>query len=449
MTTRAILNTLQAANPALNYFASKFFIPDLFFGKAYREFKKKFIDNYENYDNSERLLNMVNYAIQNVPFYNKQYRNLSISSVHEFRGKIKSIDKQVVDTHFNDFFSSSQKKSNYDLLTTGGTSGKPLRLYVPKTRYVQEMGTLHVMWKKVVGYNNEFKATIKNNHLNVPYLINPVTKDFVFDGFKLTEQYFETIYNVIKRYKVKYLFCYPSSAYEFGKYLLKYNKDVSFINAVLTSSENTHQFQERIFTEKLGIKFFSWYGHTEKLVAAGYCSYTNYYHVEPIYGYCELLDENDEPVTKAGEIGEIVGTSLYNFGMPLVRYRTGDYAELLGNECPNCGRKLLVFKKILGRWQGDKVYNNDGSYVTTTALNLHDELYLAIDGLQYYQEEPGKLHVRIIPNARYNANYKSALLSHFKKILKEDTEVVIDEVQQLEKQPNGKFLLLVSKVGVL
>jgi phenylacetate-CoA ligase len=39
---------------------------------------------------------------------------------------------------------------NYDHGTTGGTSGKPLKLIVPKNRYVVEMATMHTLWKRPI-----------------------------------------------------------------------------------------------------------------------------------------------------------------------------------------------------------------------------------------------------------------------------------------------------------
>jgi hypothetical protein len=48
--------------------------------------------------------------------------------------------------------------------TTGGTSGKPLRLLIPKNRYIVELNTMNSMWKNV-GWKGEIRGVIRNKQL--------------------------------------------------------------------------------------------------------------------------------------------------------------------------------------------------------------------------------------------------------------------------------------------
>lgn len=447
MNSRSILNNIQSLSPSLTYLLSKL-VPsnNILYGAKYRNFKKEYLLNYQNFNSEDLLTSIVNHAISNVPYYSSLYNSIKISSVSDFQLKIRQIDKQIVNDNFDRFFALNQNKKNYDLLTTGGTSGTPLKLFLPKSRYIQELGILHSMWNKGFNYNGEYKAIIKNHRINETFLLNPITKEFIFDGFDFSDDYFEKAYSIIYQNKIPYIFCYPSSGFEFAKFLFKKNKNINFIKAFIATSENVNDFQKNYISQTLGIKFFTFYGHTEKLVCAGYCANSDYYHVEPLYGFCELLDEKNNQINKKGQIGEIVGTSFYNYGMPLIRYRTGDYAEYYGEECPSCGRKVQIFSKILGRWGGDKIYNNDNTYVTTTSLNLHDDLYLSIEGLQYYQPQKGVLHVRIIPNSIFNSSFRDSILKHYKSKLNSDTMVHLDIMETLQRLPNGKFLLLISDV---
>ena len=70
--------------------------------------------------------------------------------------------------------------------------------------------------------------------------------------------------------------------------------------------------------------------------------------------YVEILDSDDRPVP-AGERGEITLTGGFNFCLPLLRYRTGDFASLnftrgepllRGLE----GRPLVRFRRPDGVW---------------------------------------------------------------------------------------------------
>jgi len=145
-------------------------------------------------------------------------------------------------------------------------------------------------------------------------------------------------------------------------------------------------------------------------------------------------------------MGEIVGTSFHNPGMPFIRYRTGDFAEYAGDYCPSCNRHLPLIRNIRGRWSGDRVYNADGSFVTTTALNLHNDLYQVINGMQYLQEKKGALTVLIVKSPAYTERHEQALVSHFKGKLAHGTRVEIRYVERLIRKPNGKFVHIISSV---
>jgi phenylacetate-coenzyme A ligase PaaK-like adenylate-forming protein len=60
----------------------------------------------------------------------------------------------------------------------------------------------------------------------------------------------------------------------------------------------------------------------------------------------EIIKETGEPC-RAGEIGELVVTPLYNYTTPLIRYRSGDFVEK-GPACP-CGRSLPTIARVVGR----------------------------------------------------------------------------------------------------
>src|SRR5262249_16571526 len=70
--------------------------------------------------------------------------------------------------------------------------------------------------------------------------------------------------------------------------------------------------------------------------------------------YIEMLDGAGHPVN-AGERGEITLTGGFNFCLPLLRYRTGDYASLsFGAETPALiglsGRAPVRFRGANGEW---------------------------------------------------------------------------------------------------
>ena len=149
--------------------------------------------------------------------------------------------------------------------------------------------------------------------------------------------------------------------------------------------------QREMVEEVFGCRYFSCYGHTEKLVFASECEESTDYHIWPTYGYFELLDENDKPVTTPGVRGEIVATGFINTVMPFIRYRTGDWATYVGNRCDACGRKHTIIRDIRGHRTQEILITANGSEISWTALNMHNDTFLNVQQFQFRQEKPGSV----------------------------------------------------------
>lgn len=440
--SKAIILTAITRNPNwMNSLLMKVNIwPEKLYGEQY--LKNRIISALQNTES--KLVAIVNYAIERVPYYRNLYDH-PITDLNDFRNRIGFINRKVVGDFNTDFISETINPAEYTEGTTGGTSGKPLRFLNSKNRHEIELAVMHNLWSRT-GWNFDTRGVLRNHSLpfNKVYKINPITKEYIFDNYRLNNEYVKDIYTVLKRNNISFIHAYPSAAYQFCKLCKEMGLDLSFITCFLCGSESVMEFQHNLITKELGIKIYSWYGHSEKLVLGGYCEHNSNYHMEPSYGYFELIDSNNQPITQIGEVGEIVGTTLHNFGMPLIRYKTGDYAEYVGDNCPDCGREMPVIKNIQGRWDKNQILKKDGTYITTTSLNLHSDLYNYIDGIQYVQNQPGELVVLIVKNNFYNAGHEELLKTHFLIAMGQGNEVKIEYVESLVLQPNGKFELLIN-----
>jgi len=441
-----ILNNIIKLPNIVNVILMKFnSFPEVIYGKACVEYKEKIISDKISTDNiGEKVLEIVRSSIENVPYYNKKYNAKEIKNLDDFLKIFEFIDKEIIMNDYASFVDNHINQSQFSKGATGGTSGKPLQLLMPNSRHIVELGTIHALWGRF-GYNYSKRAVLRNHKLSGGFIINPITKEFIFDGFDLTDKNFSLLYSVMRKNNVEFFQCYPSSGYEFATYLKNNELDVSFIKGFLVSSENVLEHQREI-VKSLGINYFSLYGHSEKLVMAANCPHSDYYHIIYSYGYLELISEDGKVISEEGVIGEIVGTTINNFGFPLLRYKTGDFAEYINIDC-KCGYKGKALKSIYGRWSGNKIYNKDGTFITTTALNLHNDLYSVIDGLQYIQKNKGELIVNIIPGKKYNNSHELRLYEHFITKLNDDAVVRVCEVESLIRQSNGKFLLLLSNLN--
>lgn len=409
----------------------------LVYGFSYIKMRKQI----HKQDPEKLLIESVNHAIKNVKYYRDRYGDLRINSIDEFKSKIGFIDKDEVMNHWDDFLVDNIDLKKCNIGTTGGTSGKALKLVTPKNRYIIELAHIHQLWEKT-GWNFNVRAVIRNHKLpnSKIYTINPITKEIIFDAFRTTDEYYKQIYDVIRKYNIHFIQSYPSSLFQFCKSCNKQELNLSIIKYVFCSSETITDEQYYFINKVIGIKIFNLYGHSEKLVMATNIKGVKGLVTEPTYGFTELIIKNEEG--KENNIGEIVGSTYYNRFMPLIRYKTGDYAGYIYNE----NNYSIVFDRIYGRWDKSLIYKEDKTTTSATILNLHSDLYEYIDGIQYIQEKIGELIILIIKGDNYNEKIGNAFLNHFKSAMGENSKVEIRYVDKLIFQPNGKFLPLISKI---
>ena len=146
--------------------------------------------------------------------------------------------------------------------------------------------------------------------------------------------------------------------------------------------------------KKWGCKVFQHYGMTETgLGGAVQCQCLYGMHPREADLYFEIIDLETGNVVKDGEFGEIVVTTLTRRGMPLIRYRTGDYGRWLKGECP-CGTKLKSLDRVRYRLS-DRILI-EGQFVDITLL---DEALFSVDKLLDYDarvmEDGGEKRIRI------------------------------------------------------
>ena len=118
--------------------------------------------------------------------------------------------------------------------------------------------------------------------------------------------------------------------------------------------------------------------------------------------YVEVLDKTGKPVG-AGEQGEITLTGGFNDYLPLLRYRTGDYARLVHHDTQIilrdlCGRHPLRYRLASGEW----INNID----ITHALAA-----LAIPQYAVHQDAHGEIVLKLAATHRQHAEHASNILA--------------------------------------
>jgi len=155
------------------------------------------------------------------------------------------------------------------------------------------------------------------------------------------------------------------------------------------------------------------------------------------------LDENDQPV-QAGTEGFLVGSTLHNRGMPLIRYRTTDRSALLSHCCP-CGRQSQLTQDVTTKSE-DLLRLRDGRLIPPSVLTHPFKPLDAIEGSQIVQTELDRLLVRIVPGGQFGEPERNHLLRELRLRLGEDMHIDIECVDELPRTARGKFKWVISEV---
>jgi phenylacetate-CoA ligase len=276
---------------------------------------------------------------------------------------------------------------------------------------------------------------------------DPLLRHHYYSNFHMTDENMRRYVEHVRQIGQCFLHVYPSSAFTLALFLRRSGLAVPRnIKGLLVGSETVVPAHRHYVEETFGVRYYSWYGHSEKLVLGVECEHSTDYHIWPTYGYFELLDPAGHPVTTPGEQGEIVGTGFINKVMPFIRYRTGDYATYVGDRCEACGRQHPILRNVHGRWPSGALVTTDGSLIAMTAINVHDDTFSNVRQFQFYQDTPGKAVLRIVPGTGFSEADQERIQRSLAPKLGGRVSFVIQLVDSVPLTPRGKAVYVDQKI---
>ncbi len=208
-----------------------------------------------------------------------------------------------------------------------------------------------------------------------------------------------------------------------------------------SAQQLTPQMQERI-ESIFGVPVYQSYSLNEVGHVAAQCREGGRFHIHLENCLVEVLNADDKPC-EPGEIGRIIVTPLANAAMPLIRYDTGDLAELAVGPCL-CGRTLPAFTAIHGRYRRLALQPKD-SWAYLIAIQrafslrlIAADLLAPIRQYQLHQYRNQSYELRI----RASHPLSSAFHRHVRKFWEEATEEPTHPlaIVQMEEIPWGRAL---------
>jgi phenylacetate-CoA ligase len=402
----------------------------------------------------EMLGQLLRFACDQVPAYRPLRSTVERLPAFEAIKAFPLIDKTTVQRDRERFLPRDFHRLPHYEVSTGGTSGNQLTLYLDDDSQAEETAFMHRQWARV-GYTPRCrKATFRG--VDFPgarhgrcWQINPIYNEMQFSPFHMNRQTLPQYWERILAWRPTYLHGYPSALSLLARWVRdeRISMQSLTIRAALLASEAIFPEQRTLIEEAFNTRAFSWYGHSERLILAGECEKTPVYHHLPDYGFLEIVDNNGNVVTEEGASGELVGTTFWNRCQPLIRYRTEDRARRLDFRC-SCGRCFDRFDEVEGRWKQEYVIGKHGSKISPTALNMHGPMFDKVTRYQYYQKQVGILELRVMLLPGFTSKDLEQLQDAYRHKVGDELDVFVKPVDDIPLTPRGKLKRLIQELPV-
>lgn len=422
---------------------------------------KKMIERTEFWDREQldelhrgKLASLLSYAYVNIPYYNSKLMfadNLFL--------RREDVLNDIRNLSFGLLADSIMNAPVYkfpklvERVATSGSTGIPLTIYYEKGKTNAREWAFIWHMRQHLGYNPWSKCVVLMDY-SVPMASEGVFwykammgKWLVMSTFHMSGQNLPEYMEQIRKFKPEFLQCYTSAAVTLARFMKNKGVAIPPLEGVFCSSESLFEGQRKFIEQIFGCRVHCHYGHTEKCVLAYECPISDRYHVFPQYGFTEIIGKDGNHVEE-GEVGEIVATGFNNWAMPLIRYRTQDYAQFGGYGC-ECGRNYMNLGRIEGRSQ-DYIITKDGSLVSLGSVvgGIHENEWAGIEKIQFEQSKEGSVVVKIVkPDGARASTVADTVMVLLKRRLDDSFDIKIEFVDDIPLTPRGKMRLLVQNLS--
>lgn len=384
-----------------------------------------------------RLRKMVRHCYDTVPYYTKLFNEGGINP-----DRIKTLDdlkvlpiltKDIVKEHFNDFLSTAVSKDDMKTFHTSGTTGGGF-IFKTTGEALIEQWALWWRYRKGLGIQFNMPCALFGGRSVVPvssnippyYRINKPCGQIYFSAYHMNDINIKYYVSALNKYKLQWIHGYPSSINLVAEYIINNNIKLDYkVKYVTIGAENLLDIQKDRIKTAFGVYPYQHYGMAEG-VANFSENISHSMYVDEDYAAVEFLPDVDNT--------EVIGSTLTNFAMPLLKYKVGDFANCVST---SSGRQIT---SIDGRNEDYVVLSNG---VKVGRLDHIFKDMVNIKEAQIKQREIGAIIINIVKGPYYSEKDETVLLNEVKSRLK-DILVEINYTDKIPRTNNGKLRFVVS-----
>ncbi len=391
----------------------------------------------------KRLRAIVKHAYETVPYYKKLFDKAEVD-YHQ----IKTIDdlqiipittKDDIINNYNDCKSVGYDISRCYPAHTSGTTGAGLQfMTTPESAHAQwagfwrarqELGISFSEWSGSFGN----KLIVPRSQVKPPYWrISYPGKMIYFSGYHEKNENLYAYYDYIKRKKLSWLHGYPSLLMALATFMVDNNLNFDFVKYVTTAAENLLPYQIKTMKDAFGVRPVQVYSQTEE-VALFHQNLDGTIYVDEDFSAVEFLPLGNGQYS-------VVGTNLYNYAFPFIRYATKDTVTLPDVKVKN-GRRVV--DSIDGRLE-DYIYLPDGTKIGKFYHVFEDTPGFA--EVQIHQNEDYSITIFAVKRTKDIIRDEKKASDMMKLSIGDAVPFSFEYVDSVPKTKSGKLRFIVSDV---
>jgi len=394
-----------------------------------------------------RLRDMLRHANTHVPIWKELFtkHDVDIASIRDLADlpKLPITNKRMYLGRMAEEYTDSSTPALSYWYVTSGTSGVPFTFlmspHARDTKYT-DFASLRFLWWR----GEPIRRIASINFARVKIRAHPSEHRF----FLSVEDYLRdprAALQKIAAFKPEIIGTYPSLLLDMAKLV---ERDPTLRNPELTYAlsfgETLVPSIRKTVEAGLRCEIYDRYG-LEEIGAVGVeCREHNGFHINTESVIVEVLGDAGETLSP-GEQGRLVVTDLFNFGMPFIRYDSGDSGKISYEICA-CGlRSPRVW--VQGRYS---------AYLTFPQRRIHHlEFDAAMDTFMnyVYQYQIAKISdseicARIVAGPSFNDEVPKKIEEHLRKLVGAQVRVAVEKVPALPVNPRGKSQIVIDESAV-
>ena len=356
----------------------------------------------------KRFKNIVIFSYNHTKFYREHYdRNhfnvMSLKSIDDIVN-VPVVTKEHIEKYIEDFRVIALPKSTFIPSVTGGSTGKPVKVYHDRRVALDAFGRYCLTrWGISPSSNAAFLERYNPSSRGliskvVNHLIWWPTRRVHLDIRNVNEEKLFDFYLDCRKINPIYLEGYVGAVHEFARFLLKHELSLPSVKLVWTTSAPLSESVRDVISRAFRCQVRDQYGCCEiNWLAAEMCDCGVLDCFDPF----RLIEACDVDGNNCGlnEIGYSVVTDLLNFACPLIRYVNGDRVSF-AEKCDVHRFSGAVIKPVLGRIS-EKIYLPDGGFVPGEFLTtIFDDYPRAVSQFQIIQNRSHDIEILFVKGSQ-------------------------------------------------